>query len=114
MERCQETSGFLFNHRCGRPGAVTCATCQRLVCAQHARTVSQGRSLCVTCLRREPGSTTADSTWNDDPYFYSSRYHGTSPGDPSTSDPMDYTEGDQGRLADPDAGEPFEDDMGGS
>ena len=29
MNLCQETSGFLFKHRCGRPAFMTCLACKK-------------------------------------------------------------------------------------
>ena len=112
MDNCQETSGFLFSHRCGRPGLFSCAQCHKRICPQHARPQPPEAFLCVTCAQG-----TSDAGWgsddddDDDPYFYSSRHRRRS-GSSDQDDPMDFTEGDQAKLDDKD--DAFEDDMGGS
>lgn len=116
MNPCQETSGFLFSHRCGRPGVLVCMRCHKYVCQQHARSRGPDGMLCVTCARGDVaagGGSDSDSDDNDDPYFYSSRYRQRSgrKNDDDGDDPVDFTEGDQSAL---ETGGDWGDDMGGS
>lgn len=113
MNPCDETSGFLFSHRCGRPGLLSCSACGKRICQQHARPRLPEGFQCVTCAHAGGGNDagdSGDSEDDDDPFFYSARYR-TRAGTRDNG-PMDFTEGDQGVLDD--RGDAFEDDMGGS
>jgi hypothetical protein len=113
MNICQETSGFLFAHHCGRPGLFACVQCGKSICEQHGVLKPPEGLLCVTCHRTTMGS--SESDWgsedddSDDPHFYSSRYRSRA-GGAEPDDPMDFTEGDRAALDD----EGGEFDMGGS
>jgi hypothetical protein len=120
MNPCQETSGFLFPHPCGRPGVLRCTRCGKFICMQHARPQAGEQFLCVTCARLAASTADTDTDsggsggdWgdDDDPYFYSSRYRARAGG--TEPDPKDFTEGDQAAL-DEDEGGDFEDDQGAS
>jgi hypothetical protein len=116
MNPCQETSGFLFPHPCGRPGVLRCVKCGKFICMEHARPQEMEQFLCVTCSRlADDEGDSGGAAWDrdddeDDPYFYSSRYRAQS-GAPAP-DPQDFTEGDRAALEG--EGGAFEDDMGGS
>jgi hypothetical protein len=115
MNPCQETSGFLFPHVCGRPGVLRCTRCGKLICMQHSRPQALEQFLCVTCARTATAGDTdteggGGGDWGDDddnPYFYSSRYRARAGG--AEPDPKDFTEGDQAAF-DEDEGGDFEDD----
>lgn len=110
MNLCQETSGFLFSHRCGRPSFLTCATCHKAVCAQHARPTGLEGFRCVTCaLAASPSGASDAESDDDDPYFYSSRHHARDGGPP---DALDFTDGDRSATAGEGGG--WEDDAEGS
>lgn len=115
MESCQETSGFLFSHRCGRPGVLSCQQCHKRICPLHARAQPPEAFLCVSCAAQGQvvagTGTDWDSDDDDDPHFYSRRHRRKKDKD-NDDESMDFTEGDQGKLADQD--DPFEGDMGGS
>jgi hypothetical protein len=109
---CQETSGFLFAHVCGRPSVFSCQRCGKRICAQHARPSPPEAFLCITCARAG-GVDDTDSDRDDDdddPYFYASDYRQRS----WTSDPMDFQEGDRAALDDEAAGGGWETVEGGS
>ena len=72
MNRCRETAGILFKHRCDAPAIGQCAQCQKPVCQTHAR--PWGQSLvCVSCLRQQVQPTGHRGSYahlRDDPYFF--------------------------------------------
>jgi hypothetical protein len=113
---CQETSGFLFAHLCGRPSVFSCARCAKRICVQHARPQPPEAFICVTCARtagdRRSDSDTDIEDDRDDPYFYAEDYRSRA-GFTDTSDPRDFQEGDRAAEAD-EAGEDWENDTGGS
>ncbi|MGL4551539.1 MAG: hypothetical protein ACRC33_10160 [Gemmataceae bacterium] len=111
MNLCQETSGFLFKHGCGRPSFLTCGLCHKPVCAQHARPAAPEGFRCIACALAggPPPAEDTSAEWDDDdPYFYSGRHHADSGGPP---DGMDFTDGDRASTG---AGGDWEDDAGGS
>jgi hypothetical protein len=111
---CQETSGFLFAHVCGRPSVFGCSRCGKRICAQHARPTPPEAFLCVTCARTAgtTGGADVDDDDGDDPYFYASSYRERS-GFAEPADPMDFQEGDRAALGD-EAGGGWEEDVAGS
>src|SRR5689334_15916444 len=95
---CQETSGFLFSHVCGRPGVFSCARCGKRICPQHARPSPPEAFLCVSCARAQGAATDADADdEGTDPYFYADDYRRRS-GVTGQSDPLDFQEGDRAAL----------------
>jgi hypothetical protein len=122
---CQETSGFLFSHRCGDLALDHCSQCRKPICAKYtARDLDPSRRLCTSCARQvlaENPEVFRTGWYRDDPYFYS-YYHYSGQYFPHTSssphDPHDFTEGDEAVLgggeATDSAVEAFEDDMGAS
>ena len=110
---CQETSGFLFEHPCGRPSVASCARCARRICLQHARPRPQA-FICVTCAAaaNDRSDNVGDIDDEGDPYFYAADYRSRA-GFTQTSDPLDFQEGDRAALGD-EAGEAWETDAGGS
>ena len=117
MNLCQETSGFLFKHRCGRPSFMTCVTCGKPICAQHARKVPPESFRCIACsLAAAPpsgvsGAVIAGSWDDDDPYYYSHHHHGRGGGGEQPAG-LDFTDGDRSALTEDGAG--WEDDAAGS
>jgi hypothetical protein len=81
---CQETSGFLFSHRCDRTACDRCSRCQKPLCSDHAHETAEG-VLCTTCLKqqakaaRQQDPTGTRTIYHDhyyhDPYFYGPRYY---------------------------------------
>jgi hypothetical protein len=139
MTECQETSGFLFTHACGRPATHGCAQCQKRVCPQHCRPWQPGTYLCLSCVRTALNTPKPPTIIyiDDDPYFYRMHnyghytwhtyHHEGSPPTVPPHDPADFTEGDRaalsgggGDFADPDdednpgGGGDFGGDMGAS
>lgn len=117
MNLCQETSGFLFKHRCGRPSFMTCMTCFKPICAQHARPAAPEGFRCIACaLAAAPPSGGGDvdndrDTWDDDdPYYYSQKYR-SEPGG-QQPDGLDFTDGDRSAVSDEGGG--WEEDAAGS
>ena len=126
LGECQETSGFLFSHRCGDFALNTCGACQKRICERHTVHQETG-DLCSTCFKRltpaqqptDPNSQTY--RYRNDPYYYSHYYY---PGyyyhsRPSRGvDRRDFTESDQAALGGGEAtgrdAEAFEDNMGAS
>lgn len=108
MNLCQETSGFLFSHRCGRPSFMTCLTCLKPICAQHARPAIPEGFRCIACalVTGNPNDSHVDHDGDEDPYFYRNEHAGAAP------DAMDFTDGD--RTAITTEGGTWEDDAGGS
>lgn len=135
---CNEKSGFLFDHHCGRSVAVSCARCSKPVCNDHFREADNDDAICISCAKTELTSLGRDqktskrgygrhSRWrDDDPYFYGG-YHYVGWGHyghgywghsnylhATNGDTADFTEADSGALsaanADDDAGD-FESDM---
>jgi hypothetical protein len=117
MNLCQETSGFLFKHRCGRPSFMTCLTCRKPICAQHARAVKPEGFRCIACTTAAipPGggyvfvSTDSDDWDDDDPYYYRRHHTDSGGGQP---DGMDFTDGDRSAVSDEGGG--WEEDAAGS
>jgi hypothetical protein len=112
---CQETSGFLFSHPCGRPASFTCVRCGKRICAQHMRPSPPEAFLCISCARTQDtdsGSTDHDDENGGDPYFYADDYRSRSDF-AETGDAMDFQEGDRSALGE-DEGGAWEDDTGGS
>lgn len=119
MNLCQEMSGFLFKHACGRIANMVCGRCARPICPQHARPMPPESFVCVTCALTGPAppprdrdSSSDGGDWDDDddPHFYSRDYHNRSGGEPP--DGMDFTDGDRSSTGG-DAGE-WEADAGDS
>lgn len=117
MNLCQEMSGFLFRHSCGRPAHMMCGRCAKPICAQHARPQPPESFLCVSCAVTSPPpgdhdrSDSGGGDWDDDdPHFYSRDYHQKSGGNPP--DGMDFTDGD--RASTGGEGGAWEEDAGGS
>lgn len=93
---CNETSGFLFSHRCDRLAVKNCFHCGKPVCQDHAHPITEGTA-CTTCLKNESspdpaaeevagstppgtpvtttGNTNRSRPYYDDPYFYGSNYY---------------------------------------
>lgn len=116
---CQETSGFLFAHVCGRPSVFSCVRCGKRICMQHARPSPPEAFLCITCAQvagadrdRDRDRDSDSDSDDDDPYFYATDYRRRS-GMTSAADPMDLQEGDRAALQE-DAGGAWEEDAGGS
>jgi len=111
---CQETSGFLFAHVCGRPSLFSCVRCGRRICAQHARPSPPEAFLCISCARGEGHDDRGADHDNggDDPYFYADDYRRRS-GFTESSDPLDFQEGDRAVLGE-DEEDRWENDVGGS
>lgn len=53
---CQESSGFLFRHRCDRFSQSVCGRCGRPVCHDHGHLLSDGVA-CTSCVKRAPATT---------------------------------------------------------
>ena len=136
---CNETSGFLFSHRCGEPAMNQCVQCQKPICQRHmfANPNNTNEIFCTTCAKkflqekgppsstggRGPGVGRPYDDYGHDPYFYTGYYYHDYPygryhrsGHSHTG--HDFTDGDEGTLF---GGEPsrdalhqFENDMGGS
>ena len=111
---CQETSGFLFSHRCGEFATNRCAKCGKDVCDRHTVRSPEG-VCCTTCAKeyRTPRPRGTGRGCHDDPYYYADDhypdYHGGRD---------DFTESDEaavagGAMAASELGM-FEDDLGGS
>jgi hypothetical protein len=137
---CNETSGFLFSHRCGQPALNKCVQCQKPICERHTYNDPNkpGEQFCTTCAKQfisqqqpAPGQTPYQTGphyggygyggYGYEPYFYTGYYYHGYPyggyhrGSHSTSD---FTDADERSLT---GGEPsrddaraFESDMGGS
>ena len=98
---CQETSGFLFSHRCDRIAVKECVRCKKAICQDHGHSIPDGLA-CTTCLKSEaqtqqqqppvvpgavpgaaPGAPIGATTptgyrsrpYYDDPYFYGSHWY---------------------------------------
>ena len=132
--RCNETSGFLFDHACTAGPVTNCARCGRPVCNDHVRDGEDGGPICITCAKvelKELGRSQQTrgrtygrhSHWrDDDPYFYGGyHYYGwgfygdgywghRSYRHAMHSDSADFTEADSSALYDGDATD-FESDM---
>jgi len=108
---CNETSGFLFPHRCGQLSSFECEQCRKPICHQHvAAGLGQG-TLCTTC-GKAVAAPKSQHDRRDDPYFYSDHYYtGYYWGD------ADFNDADEAVLRDargPDDVGAFENDMGAS
>ena len=80
--KCKETAGFLISHPCTRQADLTCSTCGKDVCSEHARQVDDGFA-CLSCYKEnyvEEDVNAARSTrrYYHDPYFYAF-YHSYHP-----------------------------------
>ena len=133
---CNETSGFLFSHRCGQPAMNKCVQCQKPICERHTYTSPDkpGEQFCTTCakqfLSQQPPPTTPGQTpyysspyYGYEPYFYTGYYyHGYPYGGYHRSGhnagSRDFTDADERSLtgSEPTAEDAraFENDMGGS
>jgi len=122
-QRCNEKSGFLFDHVCGGGAMVSCTRCSKPVCNDHFREDEAGEPVCIACAKQELKTLGRDqntrkrgygrhSHWHDeDPYFYGGYhyagwghygdgYWGHSNYRSATSgDEADFTEADSGALA---------------
>lgn len=128
MAACKERAGFLFSHRCDEPAVERCSQCQASVCQAHTHLLA-GSMICSSCAkksdRKERRAHRGDhddyhSRYRGSPYFYGSSYYGYGYGYYGAGhwgsrhmDRHDFTEADAGSLTG-DAGEGFEDDVGGS
>ena len=89
---CQETSGFLFSHRCGSIAVRECSQCAKSICQEHSVDLG-GMLVCVTCAKQQreapppdqqPGSdtsppySTGGGYYNQSPYFYSDTWYSNS------------------------------------
>ena len=79
---CQETTGFLFAHRCGDVAVRECQECQKPICQQHS-VDSGGVMRCVGCEKKlrsqqqnqqRPPQSPGGTYYDDSPYFYGSSY----------------------------------------
>ncbi len=123
---CQDSSGFLFSHRCGDFATHRCEKCGKEICDRHtvppaARDAVQGADrVCWTTCGKEDRTGQSQPTggrhydpYYDDPYYYADTHY------PSYHRGRDdFTDSDEAAVAggamaagDLDA---FEDDMGGS
>lgn len=86
---CQETSGFLFSHKCDRFSVSKCARCGKPLCDDHAHSGPDAVIACTSCVKQEAKAARqanqADQTntqhyyhehyYYNDPYFYGPRYY---------------------------------------
>jgi hypothetical protein len=134
--KCNDRSGFLFNHECVHAPIGTCSVCQRPICEKHSRDGDTGPT-CVDCAKKElrqagrsQGSTrrrygSHRRYYDDDPYFYSGYHYGgygyygrgywghRSYDSASRGDEADLTDADAAALG-AEAAEGFESDMSAS
>lgn len=122
---CEQSTGFLFAHDCGRPAAAACLKCGKRVCDMHL-TALGSELLCATCAEDgeddegSDGDSDSDSGFSDDeddPSYYYKDYGYYGPGSAwgrgGGHDPNDFTEADGESLRhEEDAS--FEEDLGGS
>jgi hypothetical protein len=85
--KCNDRSGFLFNHECVHTPVAECAVCGRPICEQHQREGDAGPT-CVDCAKKELRSVGREQRArgrrfgshhryrDDDPYFYSGYHYG--------------------------------------
>jgi hypothetical protein len=104
---CNETSGFLFKHRCGNFAKNECGECRKAMCERHT-VISGAMTLCTSCARTRMqssgGAYPASSPYGHDPYFYGHSYYpGYYYGHYGVD--HDFTSGDERRLhgGEPDA-----------
>jgi len=87
---CQETSGFLFSHRCGRFAVQACMYCGKALCEAHAHPGAEGVA-CTSCMKQRPkdeseadksnrparddDSDDDNDSWDDSPYSYGERWY---------------------------------------
>ena len=132
--RCNEKSGFLFDHACKQSPVTNCTRCDRPVCNDHFREDDSRQNVCITCAKKELKGLGKQqnvgkrrygrhSRWHDhDPYFYGGYYyygwgyygdgywgHGNYH-QATSGDPVDFTEADSEGLYEGDASD-FESDM---
>jgi hypothetical protein len=125
---CQQSTGFLFSHDCGRPAAAACMKCGKRVCDMHLTALGT-ELVCSTCAEdddddedededgdHDSGDSDSDSGPDeDDPSYYYKDYGYYGPGSAwgRGKDPNDFTEADGESLRhEEDAS--FEEDLGGS
>lgn len=114
---CQETTGFLFAHRCGNLALNKCYQCQKTICADH--TVFENEMMyCTSCgqqrLAAQDQSTPnvdSRSNYSQNPFFYHyyyfpSYHHHSS----SHHDRSDFTDADQAAFQ---SGDPSREDLAG-
>ncbi len=124
---CNETTGFLFRHRCDRYPEKRCEACNNPICPEHERPLD-GMILCVTCNQAESKRRGLKARprrgYDDDTYFYGGgyypgygHYYGSSPshipwhgGASGHFDPNDLNAGDAESLKS-EGDEDFETDM---
>ena len=123
---CNETSGFLFSHKCDQLPVAHCDLCQKPVCAEHVHMFGSSDRICTSCAKKRDrglrGGTSkssssrdrTDDDYYDQPYFYGGHYFGTSYYDSynrgGRNDPNDFTEADASSLSD-EMDDDFENDM---
>ena len=75
---CNETTGFLFKHRCNQESKNHCDACNKPICPDHERRLEE-LLLCVSCNRAESQrrglKNRPMSGYDDDPYYYGNRYY---------------------------------------
>ena len=86
---CQETSGFLFSHRCGSIAVRECSQCTKSICQEHSVDLG-GMLVCVTCAKQQRETPTNDGQgtssggayttsgtdyYHSSPYFYSDSWY---------------------------------------
>lgn len=54
MGKCKESAGVLYPHPCTREATLTCSSCQKSICALHARNSASGPSICIGCFKKIP------------------------------------------------------------
>ena len=127
--RCNEKSGFLFDHACKYGPVANCGRCERPVCNDHLRDDDNGQPVCITCAKKELKDLGRNqqvrkrgfgrhSRWHDhDPYFYGGWGHyghgywgHQNYQHAMHRDDVDFTEADSSGLDDGDAAD-FESDM---
>jgi hypothetical protein len=132
--RCNEKSGFLFDHACKYGPVANCGRCERPVCNDHLRDDDNGQPVCITCAKKELKDLGRNqnvrkrgfgrhSRWHDhDPYFYGGYHYGgwghyghgywghQNYQHAMHRDDADFTEADSSGLDDGDAAD-FESDM---
>ncbi len=129
---CNESTGFLFRHRCDRYPQNRCEACNKPICPDHERPLDT-LMLCVACNRAETRRRGLKNSprrgYDDNPYFYGGtyypgygHYYGSSRirrtlhshgGPGGHVDPNDLNAGDAESLKNEDDGD-FETDMGES
>ncbi|MDA7541201.1 hypothetical protein N8639_00005, partial [bacterium] len=82
---CNETSGFLFKHRCSNRASLNCKKCNKPICGEHSRTADTAIR-CIECAKKKSqgdqsrnldNSNVDHRGYDNDPYFYGHRnYNG--------------------------------------